>query len=475
MEEDEEPEEDELEKYLKRSKTNRKWWAKWDTDSDDEKPAKVGEEDDNGVKVPVKRKKYDREHYRESCWWKFLQRDNLSDLSSRDGKTFRNRFTVPYQLFKELLLMARNWFPQRILDAFGKEVSPIELKLLGTLRVLGKGCSWDLLYELSGVSAEVHRRWTLKFISKFALEMYPVFVHGPRDNAEMENVSALYAASGFPGCIGSTDCVHIRWEMCPSIWKTAYKNGKNSYASIAYEMTVTHSKKFQSTTIGHYGTTSDRTIVKFDGFVRQIRTEKKYIDAEFELQVGPKEWITEKGVYLLVDGGYHKWRVMQCPMKHTAVTDKIRWSEFAESIRKDVECSFGILKKRFQLLKIGINWHNKTDIDNAVFSCVILHNMLHEFDGYDERWENEIDNCHNDKEEQAMLDRIRRRVVRASENNEDFSKVGRLFSNINNISHARSLDEVEVEHSHKFEELREKLVKHLTNQYLEGKLKWIQI
>ena len=77
---------------------------------------------------------------------------------------------------------------------------------------------------------------------------------------------------------------------------------------------------------------------------------------------------------------------MQCPIKHTTEVDKIRWSEFAESIRKDVECSFGILKKRFQLLKIGINWHKKTDIDNAVFSCVTLHNMLHEFDGYEERW-----------------------------------------------------------------------------------------
>ena len=74
---------------------------------------------------------------------------------------------------------------------------------------------------------------------------------------------------------------------------------------------------------------------------------------------------------------------MQCPIKHTPDIDEIRWSEFAESIRKDVECSFGILKKRFQLLKIKINWHNKNDIDNAVFSCVILHNMLHEFDGYD--------------------------------------------------------------------------------------------
>ena len=101
--------------------------------------------------------------------------------------------------------------------------------------------------------------------------------------------------------------------------------------------------------------------------------------------------------------------------------------------------------------------------------------MLHEFDGYDERWENELDNLHNDKEEQAMLDTIRRRVVRACENNEDFSAVGRLFTNINNVAYANSLDDVEVEYSDRFEELRDKLVNHLTNQYLEGKLNWIQI
>lgn len=237
--------------------------------------------------------------------------------------------------------------------------------------------------------------------------MYPIYVHGPRDSAEMESVSSLYAASGFPGCIGSTDCVHIRWERCPSVWASAYRNGKHTFTSIAYEMTVTHSKKFQATTTGHYGTISDRTIFKFDGFVQQVRKHSLYTNAEYELQVGENEWVTEKGVYLLVDGGYHKWRIMQCPYKHTGDTDKVRWSEFAESVRKDVECSFGILKKRFQFLKNGVNWQNKNDIDNAVFSCVILHNMLHEFDGYDERWENEISNSHNDKEEQIILDRIR--------------------------------------------------------------------
>lgn len=466
-----------FEEHLKRIKTRRKWWDQWETRSDEDENAEQGgeEAEERIFKPSQKRKTYEREHYRESCWWKFIQRDNLADLTSRDGKTFRNRFTVPYQLFTQLLAMATEWFPQSLVDSYGREVTPISLKLLGTLRILGKGCSWDLLYELSGVSAEVHRRWTLAFIAKFALEMYPIYVHGPRDSSEMESVTGLYAASGFPGCIGSTDCVHIRWERCPSVWSSAYRNGKHSYASIAYEMTVTHSKKFQSTTTGHYGTTSDKTIVKFDGFVQQIRLDKMYTNAEFELQVGPNQWITEKGVYLLVDGGYHKWRIMQCPIKHTPEVDQVRWSEFAESIRKDVECSFGILKKRFQILKIGINWQSKTNIDNAVFSCVILHNMLHEFDGYDERWENEIDNAHNDKEEQAMLDRIRRRVVRASENNEDYSEVGRLFANINNIAYASSLDDVEVEHSDNFERLREKLINHLKYQYLEGKLHWIQI
>ena len=33
----------------------------------------------------------------------------------------------------------------------------------------------------------------------------------------------------------------------------------------------------------------------------------------------------------------------------------------------------------------------------------------------------------------------------------------------------------DIETSDKFIDLRSKVVKHLTNQYLEGKLKWIQI
>ena len=421
------------------------------------------------------RQVHPRENYRESFWYNFMQRD-LSDMKSKDGKIFRLRFTVPYQMFQQLLAYATEWFPQKDYDICGRETTPIFLKLLGTLRMLGKGCSWDLLYELSGISGEVHRKWTHAFLAKFSNEMYPVYVHGPRNSEELKSVTSLYAASGFPGCVGSTDCVHIRWDMCPSQWVSVFRNGKHNYSSIAYEMTVDHTKRFQSTTLGHYGTTSDKTIVKFDGFVNAVKFEKFYTEAEFKIQFGENKWAAEKGCYLLVDGGYHKWRIMQCPLKHTTDKDKMRWSEYAESVRKDVECSFGILKKRYQILKNAITWHKKSQIDNAVYSCVILHNMLHEFDGYDERWETEILNSHYDEDEKNCLTVMRRRQIETIENRIDHSSIGRLMANVNNIAFANNLDnQTAFEKSNEHSDLQDKLVKHMHYQYMSGKLRWISI
>jgi hypothetical protein len=131
---------------LERFKRHRKARGKFDDEKHLEEP--YVDELEAGYRRAFKNSKvYNRENYRDSCWYKFLQRD-LMDLNERDGKTSRLRFTVPFQLYQQLLGFAERWFPQRKFDACGKEVTPISLKLLGTLRILGKGCSWDLLYEL---------------------------------------------------------------------------------------------------------------------------------------------------------------------------------------------------------------------------------------------------------------------------------------------------------------------------------------
>lgn len=57
-----------------------------------------------------------------------------------------------------------------------------------------------------------------------------------------------------------------------------------------------------------------------------------------------------------------------------------------ESIRKDVECTFGILKQRFAILKNKFCLHDMEKISDVFASCCILHNMIHQWDGYDD-WE----------------------------------------------------------------------------------------
>lgn len=75
-----------------------------------------------------------------------------------------------------------------------------------------------------------------------------------------------------------------------------------------------------------------------------------------------------------------QWRCMQCPMKFTESPEQLDWSKHVESVRKDVECFFGRLKRRFGFLRSSVEYQSKSVIDNAFYSCCILHNMLHEFD-----------------------------------------------------------------------------------------------
>ena len=71
-------------------------------------------------------------------------------------------------------------------------------------------------------------------------------------------------------------------------------------------------------------------------------------DCNFELLACGKDGVVKtlrfRGAYLIVDNGYLNWSCTVPPFRVTNNIDKIRWSKWLESMHKDVECSFGILK-----------------------------------------------------------------------------------------------------------------------------------
>ena len=66
------------------------------------------------------------------------------------------------------------------------------------------------------------------------------------------------------------------------------------------------------------------------------------------------------------------------------------FSEWLESVRKDVECTFGIMKGRFRQLKTGTRVHGHVATDRIWLTCCALHNMLIDVDGLNENWESDI-------------------------------------------------------------------------------------
>ena len=94
-----------------------------------------------------------------------------------------------------------------------------------------------------------------------------------------------------------------------------------------------------------------------------------------------------QGAWLLVDNGYLPWSVLVPPSKHSTTYAELRVSKWLESLRKDVECTFGIMKGRFRILKTGIPLHGVGVCDRVWATCCALHNFFLKEDNLDEMWD----------------------------------------------------------------------------------------
>jgi len=87
-------------------------------------------------------------------------------------------------------------------------------------------------------------------------------------------------------------------------------------------------------------------MVWFDRFITQIRSAGSTLqDNTFELLAcgrgGVVIMVKYEGVYVIIDNGYLNWSCTVPPFTVTSNVDEIRWSKWLESMRKEVECTFG--------------------------------------------------------------------------------------------------------------------------------------
>jgi len=249
-----------------------------------------------------------------------------------------------------------------------------ELFILTALFRLGNGNSFRQCRSNTYISVSEIRKFFMIFLDAI-VEMKDEFVYLPRNMTELRSLTSDYDEVGLPGCCGSMDVVHVKWSQCPTGDHNRAK-GKAGYPTLGFECITNYRRRIIGIFGPQFGTRNDKEIVKVDENVHIIRTGW-YKDVKWSYYNEDGDVCEECGVYLICDNGYLRWPTSICPYERVdCSTPEGYFSANLEAVRKDVECTFGILKKRWRILNNGLEYRDIRLCEKIFVTCCCLHNFL---------------------------------------------------------------------------------------------------
>jgi hypothetical protein len=152
--------------------------------------------------------------FKNTKWGKMLANNDLNNPRSKLSKLFRRRFRVPYPVFLRLVADAGERFPSGVPDTCGRKGLPLECKILGWLRTLGRASCFDDVAELSELGESTAQAFFHQF-NEWMVERYTDTYLRPPTNEEAARSEKMFRRYGLPGCVAQADGVHVAWPACP--------------------------------------------------------------------------------------------------------------------------------------------------------------------------------------------------------------------------------------------------------------------
>ncbi|XP_021728264.1 uncharacterized protein LOC110695315 [Chenopodium quinoa] len=133
---------------------------------------------------------------------------------------------------------------------------------------------------------------------------------------------------GFPGMIGSIDCMHWEWKNCPTAWKAQY--------AVFDEVLHGRAPPVNFTVNGH----------------------------EYNM------------AYYLADGIYPKWATFVQGITTPQLQKDKLFADHQAAARKDIERAFGVLQARFAIIRKPSLAYDEDILRDIMKACIIMHNMI---------------------------------------------------------------------------------------------------
>lgn len=307
-----------------------------------------------------------------------LWNDYFSENPVYSPDMFRRRFRMNKPLFLRIvdsLSNAFSYFQQRQ-DATGRlGLSPLQ-KCTAAIRMLGYGCAADENDEYLRIAECTSYKCLERFVDGVITLFQDVYLRRPT----AEDLQRLYnqgVERGFPGMVGSIDCMHWEWKNCPTAWKGQYSRG-TAKPTIVLEAVASQDLWIWHAFFGPPGTLNDINVLDrspvFDDILEGRAPTLHYLVNGHQYNMG----------YYLTDGIYPKWASFIQSISLPQTPKQVLFAQRQEAVRKDVERAFGVLQARFAIVKYPARSWDKDKIGKTMRACIILHNMIveDERDGY---------------------------------------------------------------------------------------------
>jgi hypothetical protein len=281
-----------------------------------------------------------------------------------------NRFRMCKSLFLKIvdeMKSANDKFVQKR-DAAGKQGFSAKQKCTIAIKMLAFGSIADAHDDGIRMGESTIFECLTKFVKTVTAVFGPEFLRPPNET-ELEHILAVNKARGFPGMMGSIDCMHWEWERCPTALAGMYKGHKGK-PTIILEAVATQDLRIWHAYFGLPGSHNDINVLQRSPVFDDV-ADGNAPPVDFSVNGN-----TYSLGYYLADGIYPEWATLVKSISAPISNKQKVFAAQQEACRKDVERAFGVLQAKWEILHGPARlWKQKT-LNSIMRACVILHNVV---------------------------------------------------------------------------------------------------
>jgi hypothetical protein len=285
------------------------------------------------------------------------------------------RFRMRRHVFERLVLAVQQvdpYFVQRPNCAGELGLSALQ-KVVAAVRILAYGVPADAVDEYVRIGESTAHEALKHFCTAIQTAFGGYYLRKPT-RADIARLLQVGEARGFPGMLGSVDCMHWEWRNCPTAWKGMF-TGRGKHPTMILEAVASYDLWIWHAYFGMPGSCNDINVLQrsnlFDSHLTGDSPPVTFSVNGHTYNMG----------YYLADGIYPDWPAFVKTIRHPYDVRTQHFATIQESARKDIERTFGVLQKRWAIVRGPAYGWSPQHIGDIMKTCIILHNMIVEDEG----------------------------------------------------------------------------------------------